>query len=71
MFGGAEFTVEAKIGVIEEDTGMEEARAADSKLIKRSPTTTTTTTTTGRGGSRKEISGDGRERCKARRFAAN
>ncbi|KAM2899042.1 hypothetical protein COP2_008507 [Malus domestica] len=51
---GTELALEPKVGVLEEDAGMEEAGAADSELVKSGPAA-------GRlGGAGKEIGDDGR-----------
>lgn len=54
---GAEFTVEAEIGVVEEDAGVEEPRAADGELVEDRPSATTAAA----GGERKNLAGDGGE----------
>lgn len=53
---GAEFTVEAEIGVVEEDAGVEEPRAADGELVEDRPSATAAA-----GGERKNLAGDGGE----------
>ena len=57
-FVGAEFAFEAEIGVLEENAGVEQARAADGQLVERGPASGRRG---GAGGAGNEIRNNGRD----------